>query len=132
MQVIIAGSRSLKEQALIQRAVNYSNFEITEVVSGCASGIDTLAIRWADRKKIPVRRMPAAWNDLTGIPETQIRSGKFGKYNTKAGYDRNTAMAKYVGEAGGLIAIWDGVSKGTLHMIEEAKKFGLKVCVYEV
>lgn len=38
-------------------------------------------------------------------------------------------MADY---ADALIAIWDGESRGTANMIEEAEKRGLKVFVYRV
>jgi hypothetical protein len=37
-------------------------------------------------------------------------------------------MARY---ADALIAVWDGKSKGTFHMMVEAKRRGLKVFVYE-
>ena len=113
MRCIIAGSRSLKDPKLIQKAVDFSGFRdtIEEVVSGCAQGIDTLAIGWAIHNKLPVKRMPADWNKIDGLSAHQIgvtRGGK--KYNKKAGYDRNEDMAKY---ADALIAIWDGESGGT-------------------
>jgi len=41
-----------------------------------------------------------------------------------AGFIRNAEMAEY---ADALIAFWDGRSKGTKHMIDLAKKHGLKV-----
>ena len=40
---------------------------------------------------------------------------------------RNLQMAK---NAEALIAIWDGKSKGTQHMIRIAKQYGLEVYVY--
>jgi hypothetical protein len=133
MKVIIAGSRSLKNFDLIQKAVDFSGFRdiITEVVSGCASGIDSLAITWANHNKIPVKKMPADWDNLKGVPAHQIKTNSAGKkYNVKAGYDRNTAMAKY---ADALIAILaPGGSPGTENMIETAQNLGLKVSVYEV
>jgi len=36
-------------------------------------------------------------------------------YGKSAGYKRNVQMAEY---AEGLIALWDGVSRGTKHMID--------------
>jgi len=135
MKVIIAGSRSLRDPKLIQKAVDYSGFggKITEVVSGCASGIDTLAIVWANNRGIKVKRMPAAWDKIDGLSPAQIginRAGK--KYNKRAGYDRNQEMADYAGQRGALIAIWDGESGGTVDMIDRAQKKGMKVSVYEV
>ena len=50
----------------------------------------------------------------------------------KAGYIRNEQMAKYAAESGNgvLLAFWDGVSKGTGHMIDLAKKHNLEVHVF--
>lgn len=48
----------------------------------------------------------------------------------RAGYVRNVEMAKFAIEnnsVGVLIAFWDGKSKGTKRMIEQAAKYGLKV-----
>lgn len=137
MKVIIAGSRSLKDPRLIQKAVDYSGFggTITEVVSGCAQGIDTLAIGWAIKNglKDHIKKMPADWDKIDGIPPSQVRTNRYGKkYNSRAGYDRNQAMADYVGKDGALIAIWDGQSGGTVDMIERAQKIGMQVSVYEI
>lgn len=135
MKVIIAGSRSLHDFKLIEKAVAFSGWgdKIKEVVSGCAPGIDSLAIAWATSKKLRVKRMPAEWDKIDGLPPSQIRVNKAGKkYNVRAGYDRNQAMADYVGPKGALIAIWDGESHGTTDMIERAQKVGMKVCVYEI
>ena len=135
-RVIIAGSRSLKDLDLIQKAVDFAGLrgKITEVVSGCAPGIDTLAITWATQNglKDKIKRMPADWKKIDGLPPAQIGINKYGKYNKKAGYDRNQAMADYVGPKGALIAIYDGSSAGTADMIERAQKIGMKVSVYEV
>jgi hypothetical protein len=35
------------------------------------------------------------------------------------------------GKAEALVAVWDGASRGTKHMIREAGKRGLRVFVYE-
>jgi len=71
----------------------------TEVVSGGAQGVDRLGEEWAKLNSIPVKVYPADWE----------RHGK------AAGPIRNAEMSIY---AGGLIAFWDGVSKGTAHMID--------------
>lgn len=72
---------------------------ITEVVSGGARGIDQAGEWWAATKGIPVKVFCADWAVL----------GK------GAGMHRNVEMAKY---ADCLVAIWDGKSSGTKHMIE--------------
>ena len=136
MRVIIAGSRSIiGEEAikLINQAVADSGWEIDEVISGDAKGIDTAAIEWAKANNVDLVVMPANWKKLP---------------NKSAGYKRNQKMAWYakiiernlalqeieVPEKykGGLIAIHKGNSKGTGHMIEIAKEMGLKVHIVPV
>ena len=109
MRVIIAGSRDTK-RALerIDIAVRESGFEITEVVSGMSGNVDLLALHWGEIHKIPVKKFFANW----------------AKYGRSAGPIRNRRMAE---NADALIAIWDGKSRGTRNMINEAKRKGLKV-----
>lgn len=113
MKTIIAGSRSITFYDRVEVATRLCPWNITEVVSGTAYGVDKLGERWALYHNTPLKRFPADWN-------------KFGK---RAGYLRNEQMADY---ADALIAIWDGKSKGTGHMIDIAKRKGLKVYVHEV
>lgn len=113
MKVIIAGSRDIVSIHYINLAIQKSGFDITEVVSGGARGVDQLGERWAKENQIPVRRFLPDWK----------------KYGKKAGILRNKEMADY-GEA--LIACWDKKSSGTKNMIETAKKQGLKVYVLEI
>lgn len=104
MNVVIAGCRHMRHPddiRLIDQAVQESGFEITEVVSGMAKGIDTLAIRWAARHGLPVKEMYANWN----------------AHGRWAGGIRNKRMAEY---ADAVICIWDNHSKGTENMIAQA------------
>ena len=98
------------------QAVDDSGFEITEVVCGCARGADELGLIWGTNQCINVKRMPAQWH----------------KYGKAAGHNRNIEMARYAGDIGGLIALWDGSSRGTAHMIKVARMQGLKVHVHIV
>lgn len=98
MKVIIAGSRSLQSWKAVKNAVKRSGFEITEVVSGGAFGIDMLGEKWAAENNIPIKQFRPDWK----------------KYGRSAGPIRNKEMAKY---ADALIAIWDKKSKGTKNMI---------------
>lgn len=111
MKTIIAGSRSITDMQYVEDAVKKSHFTITEIVSGGAKGIDTLAIIYAQQHQIPLIIMRANWD----------------QYGKSAGFRRNGEMAKY---ADALIAIWDGQSRGTLHMINVAKERKLKVYTY--
>lgn len=111
MKVIIAGGRFFDDYDLLKIYCGRIIGDRTiEVVSGCAKGADILGERYADEKGFIISRFPAQWD-------------KFGK---KAGYLRNEEMAKY---ADGLIAFWDGESRGTKHMIDLGHKHGLKVRV---
>lgn len=103
--------------------------KIKLVISGCATGIDSLAIKWAENNKIQVKKMPADWQNLD-VKGVVIRTNDRGeKYNAAAGFQRNKKMAE-IGDT--LLCIWDGKSRGSQNMIDEAEKTGLKVYVYEV
>lgn len=110
MKTIIAGSRTINSPVPVCEAMNESGFTITEVVSGGARGADLYGELLARHNGIPIKRFTAEWNRL----------GK------GAGCIRNNQMAEY---ADALIAVWDGKSKGTAHMIRAAGSKGLKVYV---
>jgi len=136
MKLIIAGTRTLTEYNWIRKAVAYAGTctpplnvkDITEVIHGAAKGIDTTAGIWAGHNNIPVKEFPAEWNNLKAKGAI-VKTGKYGKYNAKAGFDRNEKMAKY-GDA--LLAIIKDDSPGTKHMIETARQHDLQIWVYEV
>lgn len=110
MKVIIAGSRGIKDYDLLKKAIKHSKFVITEVISGGAHGVDALGERWAKEHNIPCTVMKADWD-------------RFGK---AAGMYRNELMAD---KADGVIAVWDGESPGTAHMIHTAESRGLGLYV---
>ena len=110
MKTIIAGSRSITDYNLLLEAYSECDFEITEVVSGGARGVDKLGERLAQEFNLPLKVFLADWS-----------KGK------QAGFTRNVQMAEY---AEALIAIWDGQSRGTAHMINVARSLGLKVYVF--
>ena len=116
MRLIIAGSRKLTDAKVVIPAISEAvdNIEtmieqsITEVVSGCANGIDSLGEEWARQAGIPVKQFPANWD----------------QHGKAAGPIRNRQMAA---NADALLAIWDGKSRGTANMIREAEARGLPV-----
>ena len=133
MRVIIAGSRSIKGEEAVQiidTAISGMNWQIDEVISGDAEGIDTAAIEWAKRNGIDHVRMPANWE----------------KHGKRAGYLRNKKMGWYARVTsrilelqdeevpdkfkGGLIAFWKNNSSGTGHMIDIAKEFCLETKIF--
>lgn len=115
MKVIIAGSRTFIDYLRLKQELDkiHKATNITEVVSGSARGADLLGERWAKENGVPVRRFLADWKGL-------------GKY---AGIARNNEMAAY---ADGLIAFWDGISKGTKNMIHSMMRLEKNVTVIRI
>lgn len=124
IRIIVAGGRDFKDNDLLSDTIKgyLEDIGITnsskqiKFVSGTAIGADVLGEQFAHTYGYDVIRFPADWN-------------KFGK---SAGYRRNAEMAKFAsvdGNKGILIAFWDGKSKGTKHMIDLAKRYGLNVHV---
>jgi len=105
VRVIIAGSRTIHDYAVVEHAVKESKFDVTEVVCGGASGVDTLGFTWATRHEIPVKMMPADWK----------------RHGRSAGPLRNGEMARY---ADALILVWDGISRGSSSMKQQMTRLG--------
>lgn len=129
-KVIIAGSRTINDYSLLLKAISDSGWakDITEVVSGRARGVDSLGERWAKEKGIDVKPFPADWKNVK-VKDAIIRQNSYGRYNAKAGLDRNQKMAEYADK---LIAIIKNNSSGTADMIERMKKLNKEVYIYEV
>jgi len=117
MKTIIAGSRGLTDVRLVYHAVEQSGWDISEVVSGGAKGIDKAGEIWADNSGIPKKIFKAEWD----------------RYGKSAGHRRNMEMAEYIAPfCGGLLAIWDGKSRGTKDMIEIASQMQLPIFILKV
>lgn len=99
MKVVIAGPRTVHDFELLVETINQSGYDITEVVSGTARGVDTMGEKWATAHNIPVKRMYPDWN----------------QFGNSAGVIRNKQMAVYADAA---VVLWDGESRGTRNMIE--------------
>lgn len=119
MRVIIAGGRNFDNYELLcERCDHYlhrldkveivSGRQMTETEDGRFIGADYLGELYACEKGYPVMPFPARWKSL----------------GSSAGPTRNAEMAAY---ADALIAFWDGRSRGTANMIEEANKKGIPV-----
>lgn len=112
VRVIIAGSRgfTLEDYDTVENTCLMSGYWFSTVLSGTAEGVDMLGEEFARRAELPVERYPADWK----------------QYGKRAGFLRNKLMAS---KADALIAIWDGKSRGTEHMIQAARERGLLVHV---
>lgn len=121
IRIIIAGGRDFSNYSLLKQSVdtivkNFHNENLT-IISGTARGADTLGEQYAEEQHLSIRRFPADWDT----------------YGKNAGPIRNAQMATYASEGakGILIAFWDGKSKGTKNMINEASNKGLIIKIVE-
>ena len=125
LRVIIAGSRDFNDfpklmnssiEILTGISKKRDDLDRIRIISGTARGADKLGEQYAKIAGYELSKFPADWDGL----------GK------RAGYVRNAEMAKFAVEDdsyGVLIAFWDGQSRGTKHMIDLAKRYGLEIHV---
>jgi len=114
-KLIIAGGRNFTDGALLERVLiamadtEYADKAIS-IVSGMARGADALGYAFAKSHDIVCYEFPADWN----------------QYGKRAGFMRNEDMGRF---SDGLLAFWDGQSRGTTHMIDFMKTLGKPVTV---
>lgn len=108
---MIIGSRNFTDYELFREKCDFllKNKPKIVIVSGGASGADALAKKYATEKHLAYREFPADW----------VRYGK------RAGYIRNRQMHDYLSkqEDRGVIAFWDGRSRGTAQSFSLAEEF---------
>ncbi len=109
MKVAVVGSRTLRDVDLAK----YIPPDATEIITGGAYGIDTLAEQYANSRGIPVRVFR---------PDYEI----LGKWAPLARNDQIVNAADMV------VAVWDGVSNGTRYTISRAQKCNKPVKIYVV
>jgi hypothetical protein len=112
MKLAIIGSRTFNDYKLLCEKLNNINSikKITLIVSGGANGADKLGEKYAKENNILTKIFLPDWKN-------------FGK---KAGYLRNIDI---INESDCVIVFWDGVSKGTQHSINLAKKYQKKCLI---
>lgn len=121
MKIIIAGTRTFNDYDLLKREVMRFMSEFFQtvyvgnsIIVGGANGADTLGVKFSKEYELPLDVFQANW----------------GLHGKAAGPIRNEAMAK---EADACIVFWDGKSRGSKNMIDNAIKYGLilRVVNYE-
>jgi len=113
-KVIVAGSRAATSEGTYRLLCEKLDILLSQkqsthriiIISGTASGADKLGERYAADRDHELRQYPADWD----------------QYGKSAGYKRNVQMAE---NADALVALWDGKSRGTKHMLDIAKEHGL-------
>lgn len=112
MNICIAGGRNFTDYKLMETKLlsyfteNYNIRFLKEeciILCGKAKGVDTLGEKFGKTYCKHVEYFPAEWN----------------KYGKSAGYRRNVDMAK---KADYVFVFWDGMSKGSKHMINISKQ----------
>lgn len=110
MKLIICGSRSVSDSnyKLLRDKLDQIKEKIEYIVSGTAAGADQLGEKYAIENHIQLIKIPANWT----------------KHGKSAGIIRNELMLNFATD---VLALWDGESSGTKHMLKIAKnKFGIK------
>jgi len=111
-KVIIAGGRNFIDYEYLKGKCLEIINEPCEIVTGAAKGADFLGEKFAKEIGFQVKKFPANWN----------------LHGKSAGPIRNKEMADY---ANTLICFWDGQSRGTKNMIEEAIERGLEIHIFK-
>lgn len=122
LRVIIAGKRDFND---FNRLCKYcdnilkvykESFDQITIISGNALGTDRMGEEYAKLRGYNLMVFPAEWF----------------KYGRRAGIIRNAQMADYAtsdNKEGILIAFWNGISKGTGNMIEQAQSKHMDVFI---
>jgi len=108
MRIAIIGSRTFNDYELLQETLENYKDQISVIVSGGARGADTLGERWAKENNI----------------KTDIYYPDWDKHGKSAGYIRNKDI---VNNSDGVIAFWDGQSKGTQHSFCLCDELGVPI-----
>ena len=116
-KVIIAGTRTFDNYKLLDEILSkFQKFSVKLASERPHKDVivDNMGRLWAIKHEYPYKMFIPKWQE----------EGKI------AGFNRNVEMADYADEA---ICIWNGISKGTEHMINIMKGIGkpVRVITYE-
>lgn len=121
--IVITGSRSITDKVFIEQAMLMASEELalvhqlelnninTRFILGGAVGVDRLVQDFVEKQNF----------------ETEIILPDWNLHGRSAGFKRNIIMAD---KANICIAIWDGKSNGTKHMIDYCQKKPILTLVY--
>lgn len=114
MRIMVTGSRTWSSRACIEQALFgcMVKYDGLVVIAGGAPGADRLAAQVCEDLGVQFEEYPADWDGL----------------GPKAGFVRNQAMIEM--SIDGVVAFWDGTSKGTRHAVDLAVKRGITVWLF--
>jgi hypothetical protein len=129
MKIVICGGREFHNTELFITEMHsiLEGKENFTLVSGGATGADTLARKYAQMNEYPFEEYLAEWDNLDApgaVVKTNKKTGKL--YNARAGHDRNFVLLDM---ADMIVAFWDGISPGTGEMVREAKKRNIPLVI---
>lgn len=107
MRVAIIGSRGLQ----IEDLEKYLPNGVTEIVSGGARGVDSSAKKFANTHGIKLTEF---------LPD-------YKRYGRSAPLKRNITIIE---NADMVLALWDGISRGTKYVIDNCKKRNIPITVH--
>jgi hypothetical protein len=107
MKVLVCGGREYTNAKHVYRVLD-ETIGITTIISGCAKGADTLALKWAVSRQVDFKGYPARW----------------GKDGLRAGPERNQRMLED-NDVDLVIAFPGG--RGTADMLRRARANGIWV-----
>ena len=113
MRIAVIGSRDLhgKEEYWYAKICANIPLNCTEIVSGGAEGIDSLARRYAKEHKLLLKEF---------FPD-------YGRYGKSAAFVRNSSVVEY---AHIVLAFWDGKSRGTADTVLKCYQANKLVEIY--
>lgn len=112
MNIVIAGGRDFTNIVVAYKCIAELVTDNDIIISGHASGADTIGELYARDNNLKYELYPADWN----------------KYGRSAGPIRNEQMAKI---ADRVIVFWDGKSRGTKSMISLAQKYNCELYIFD-
>ena len=108
LKIGVIGSRGFNDYKVVCDTLNPYKDKVFLIVSGGAAGADSLGEKWANENHV----------------KTLIHRPDWDHYGKRAGFIRNELI---VADSDLIIAFWDGMSRGSEHSINLAKKEGKEV-----
>lgn len=137
VRIIVAGTRDYDNYRFFSQCIfDYLNTylkrkgidplknRVVFITGKAKTGADDMIIEWCKEFGWPWAEFPAYWERLDEEGAVIKINGTGARYNARAGFQRNTRMAK-IGTH--LLTFYDGVSRGTRDMITTAERYGLDV-----